>query len=420
MGPWFALDEDHPTAPGVSWEKFVTLIQRGKVGPTSVVRGPATGGLWRLARDAPAVATQLGMCWSCHAALADLSQARCDRCGATTNRPVSWAEPQAAPAAPDDEPDEAIMDLIRSAPAPRGAGTAPAGRRTASRLVTVGGTFFLIAAMCALVFYLGMETYGRFRGEGRGGAAGAGRPATPPPWEGAVSARPEESAPAGAAPEMFPKVLPYREVATRPAMTPAPPVEPAPPAPAAAPPTATAPDTLPLPAPPVAPPPTTRRQPAVRPQAPPREPPELARQRQSAADLYRQALNARDQGDLTRAQIILMGMLNNHERSVWPEGAEETLKAIQQKTSLASRPAEEPSPAELARQRQSASDLYQKAIALEGQGDLAGAQDLLLKVLNLHHPKAWPAAAQEAFARLQKALTQPSTRPRFFGTEAKQ
>ena len=68
-GPWFLYDRNNPSVPGVNWEKFSRMIDAGKIGPTSVVRGPTTGGLWRYAAAAQAVATRMGLCHACSGAV---------------------------------------------------------------------------------------------------------------------------------------------------------------------------------------------------------------------------------------------------------------------------------------------------------------------------------------------------------------
>ena len=61
-GPWFVYHPRHPGGPGVEWGKLCRMIETGQVRADSIVRGPTTGGLWRLAGETPGVATRLGIC----------------------------------------------------------------------------------------------------------------------------------------------------------------------------------------------------------------------------------------------------------------------------------------------------------------------------------------------------------------------
>ena len=49
VGPWFVLAPRNPAAPGVSFPALLGMIRQGTVSERNVVRGPATGQLWRLA-----------------------------------------------------------------------------------------------------------------------------------------------------------------------------------------------------------------------------------------------------------------------------------------------------------------------------------------------------------------------------------
>ncbi len=77
-----------------------------------------------------------------------------------------------------------------------------------------------------------------------------------------------------------------------------------------------------------------------------------------------------------------------------------------------------PSEERLVRQRRRAGELFDRAIRLEKDGDLPAAQELLLRLLNDHHPLAQPDGAKEALDRVQAALREPATLPAFFGLPA--
>ncbi len=77
-GPWFVYDNVRPF-PGVSLERIVSLIRRGALQPTSIVRGPTTRYQWRYAIEAPIISRHMGRCWRCHAAVS-LDESACPEC----------------------------------------------------------------------------------------------------------------------------------------------------------------------------------------------------------------------------------------------------------------------------------------------------------------------------------------------------
>ena len=42
VGPWYLLQARNPAAPGMNFATLLSLVRRGHVTPTSVVRGPRT------------------------------------------------------------------------------------------------------------------------------------------------------------------------------------------------------------------------------------------------------------------------------------------------------------------------------------------------------------------------------------------
>lgn len=65
MGDWFIRDEASPFRPGCSLATLRTMIDRGRVTPTSVVRGPDTEQFWHLAGRVPRIARLMGICHEC-------------------------------------------------------------------------------------------------------------------------------------------------------------------------------------------------------------------------------------------------------------------------------------------------------------------------------------------------------------------
>jgi hypothetical protein len=116
IGPWHVRDISHPFIPGCRFEVLLKQIERGRVGPDTVIRGPTTGQFWQMARKVPGVAHRMGFCHACGES-ADPQDEFCGECGAPfPDRPV---EEDGA----DDHPG-------RSEPVERGERAArPAGGR---------------------------------------------------------------------------------------------------------------------------------------------------------------------------------------------------------------------------------------------------------------------------------------------------
>ncbi|MHC4715477.1 MAG: hypothetical protein ACYS5V_00765 [Planctomycetota bacterium] len=370
MGPWFVLDEQTPTAPGVHWQKFLSLIEKGKITPGVVVRGPATGGLWMPAYRAPSVATQLGLCWSCQSPLPpDPNLTECPQCQRRLNGPVNW--PDAGPADPADQASgesagiedadaaSAIDDLIEASAGRAGGNGYANVRPSRSGAALLVATLIAAASICvAGIFYGATRILD-------------GRRADPPPaqdWRFQPDAGPEMAvapAPAGAQPgELFPEVPAYAE-----------------------------------------PGPTKRT---------------VRDQRALAQARFDQAGKYIRKGDLLAAQDVLVDMVNTCDPAVLPDGAKELLQAVRNRIRTSTRPTDVPDKAELQRQKRSARTLLHRAERLIAEGNLLGAQKPLLEILNTHHPNAWPAGTLERFQDVKDGLRGAATsRPEFFGIEAR-
>lgn len=81
MGPWQVHNASRPFSPGCSYEILGKLIDAGKVGEHTVLRGPTTGQFWMLARRVPGVSHLVGWCHSCQAP-AKKDDYACKSCGA--------------------------------------------------------------------------------------------------------------------------------------------------------------------------------------------------------------------------------------------------------------------------------------------------------------------------------------------------
>jgi len=114
MGPWQIRDPNQPFRPPCSYDTIARLALRGKVTPSTIVRGPTTRQFWAYARDTPGIAAILGICHSCHTAVSADDRA-CPSCEAvlrpTTDRQQLGLSPIAA--LPGEAPPEQIAALIR-------------------------------------------------------------------------------------------------------------------------------------------------------------------------------------------------------------------------------------------------------------------------------------------------------------------
>ena len=103
-GPWFVYDNVRPF-PGVSLERIVSLIRRGTLQPTSIVRGPTTRYQWRYAIEAPIISRHLGRCWRCQATVI-LDDSACPECNVVLQG--SYKQDQLQP--PGEPPAPAEME----------------------------------------------------------------------------------------------------------------------------------------------------------------------------------------------------------------------------------------------------------------------------------------------------------------------
>ena len=67
IGPWFVWQQRNPSAPGMNWSTLMSLVEKGRITPRSVVRGPTTGQLWRFAARVKGLSREFGACWHCGA-----------------------------------------------------------------------------------------------------------------------------------------------------------------------------------------------------------------------------------------------------------------------------------------------------------------------------------------------------------------
>lgn len=80
MGPWFIRDSQNPYRPGCTYEVLLKQVQRGKITPTTILRGPTTRQFWSVARNVPGISHLLGYCHACGAHVEHGTDA-CGQCG---------------------------------------------------------------------------------------------------------------------------------------------------------------------------------------------------------------------------------------------------------------------------------------------------------------------------------------------------
>lgn len=277
LGPWFLLDENNRSAPGVNWEKFVSLVQRGKVAAASIVRGPVTGGLWRRAQDTPSVATLLGMCWSCHAELPDRRARRCPQCRHVLNGPAERGPEWAKAPVPLELPSPSALDDL--ARASSSTGVAAGAPEATPPEVRAGGfismLILLVGAMaCYGIFWSAFRIAGGRGADRSGGQAvrpsqpGGGQDPAGPPGESLPEAGPGHGAPLGRAAS-----------------------------------TSADEDELPR--------------------------GELARRHRAAEGLLKTAKALEEEGKLAEAEEALLRLLNDFRSDAWPAGTLEALQRVQ-------------------------------------------------------------------------------------------
>lgn len=102
IGPWYVLQARNPAAPGMKWSTLMALVKKGQVTPRSVVRGPTTHQLWRLASQVKGLSREFGVCYSCGLdVVRNANQCpHCDRLQEPPANPDALLESRDAPSPP--------------------------------------------------------------------------------------------------------------------------------------------------------------------------------------------------------------------------------------------------------------------------------------------------------------------------------
>jgi hypothetical protein len=109
VGPWYVLQSRNPAAPGMTFATLQSLVGKGLVTTKSVVRGPTTHQLWRLAMNVRGLSRELGLCHICGKDV-ETTAAVCPHCNRS----------QLPPADPD-----ALLETPRTMPLPTNSPSAP-------------------------------------------------------------------------------------------------------------------------------------------------------------------------------------------------------------------------------------------------------------------------------------------------------
>jgi len=80
MGPWFMRDRHNPFRPGMSYDVLKREIEKGRIRPTTIIKGPTTRQFWSVARNVPGVAHLVGYCHACGAHV-KANDDNCSECG---------------------------------------------------------------------------------------------------------------------------------------------------------------------------------------------------------------------------------------------------------------------------------------------------------------------------------------------------
>jgi hypothetical protein len=92
LGPWYYLDPRNPSGRGVTFETLIKMIEKGRIRPDSIIRGPTTQQDWMYAAEVPRLAKYLGMCPHCFAE-AKPEDTYCTHCQLNMNQRPAEARP---------------------------------------------------------------------------------------------------------------------------------------------------------------------------------------------------------------------------------------------------------------------------------------------------------------------------------------
>jgi len=88
IGPWFVWQARNPSAPGMNWATLMSLVEKGRITPRSIMRGPTTGQLWRFAARVKGVSREFGICWHCGGSIQNTARV-CSACKRLQQPPIN-------------------------------------------------------------------------------------------------------------------------------------------------------------------------------------------------------------------------------------------------------------------------------------------------------------------------------------------
>ena len=106
IGPWFVWQLRNPSAPGMNWATLMSLVEKGRITPRSVVRGPTTGQLWRFAARVKGLSREFGTCWHCGTELKKIARV----CGSCKRLQQPPANPDTLLETPDAPPFKPVIN----------------------------------------------------------------------------------------------------------------------------------------------------------------------------------------------------------------------------------------------------------------------------------------------------------------------
>jgi len=65
IGPWWVRDKERPFFPGITYDQLVELVKNGQIQRHTIIRGPTTRQLWKVARKVAGISYLLERCHSC-------------------------------------------------------------------------------------------------------------------------------------------------------------------------------------------------------------------------------------------------------------------------------------------------------------------------------------------------------------------
>ncbi len=82
IGPWWVRDTEFGSMPGMTYDHLAEMAKQGEIERHTIIRGPTTRQLWKVARRTPGIAHLLERCHSCgeHVSTSDRS---CPSCNAS-------------------------------------------------------------------------------------------------------------------------------------------------------------------------------------------------------------------------------------------------------------------------------------------------------------------------------------------------